>query len=92
MKMEWMKNYDYEVDKWGGKYLRAPDIFFDIINQNKNNLIKLKDIANVRRGFTSGANDFYYLNDEDVKEWNIEKKFLRPIIFSLKEIECIEII
>jgi len=28
----------YEGDKWGGKYLRAPDIFFTILSRGKVNL------------------------------------------------------
>jgi len=47
--------------KWGGKYLRAPDIFFTILEKGKGKLVRLGDIARVRRGFTTGANEFFYL-------------------------------
>jgi len=46
--------------KWG-KYIRAPDIFFKILEKGKNLFIPLKKIADVRRGFTTGANEFFYL-------------------------------
>ena len=51
----------YLGDKWGGKYLRAPDIFFTILEKGKDKLVRLGEgsIAEVRRGFTTGANDFY---------------------------------
>lgn len=51
----------YEGNKWGGKYLRAPDIFFTILEKGKGKLVRLGDIAEVRRGFTTGANEFFYL-------------------------------
>ncbi len=48
----------YIGDKWGGKYLRAPDIFFTILTKGKDKLVKLKDIAEVRFGIKTGANVF----------------------------------
>jgi hypothetical protein len=51
----------YAGAKWGGKYLRAPDIFFTILEKGKDQLVRLGDIAEVRRGFTTGANEFFYL-------------------------------
>lgn len=51
----------YGGNKWGGKYLRAPDIFFTILEKGKGKLVRLGDIAEVRRGFTTGANEFFYL-------------------------------
>ena len=52
---------EYKGDKWGGKYLRAPDIFFTILEKGRGKLVRLGDIAEVRRGFTTGANEFFYL-------------------------------
>lgn len=51
----------YAGNKWGGKYLRAPDIFFTLLEKGKGKLVRLGDIAEVRRGFTTGANEFFYL-------------------------------
>ncbi len=51
----------YLGNKWGGKYLRAPDIYFTILEKGKGKLVRLGDIAEVRRGFTTGANEFFYL-------------------------------
>lgn len=53
----------YIGDKWGGKYLRAPDIYWTILEKGKDKLVRLGDIAEVRRGFTTGANEFFYLED-----------------------------
>lgn len=53
----------YEGDKWGGKYLRAPDIYWKILEKGKDKLVRLGDIAEVRRGFTTGVNEFFYVED-----------------------------
>ncbi|KKP46237.1 MAG: hypothetical protein UR39_C0013G0007 [Candidatus Woesebacteria bacterium GW2011_GWA1_33_30] len=86
---ELMKSGKYVGDKWGGKYLRAPDIFFTILKKGKDKLVKLGDIADVRFGIKTGANDFFYLNEEKIKLWGIEKEFLQPVIISPRE--CKEI-
>jgi tRNA1(Val) A37 N6-methylase TrmN6 len=54
------KKLVYSGSKWG-KYLRAPDIYFEILKKGKDLLVPLKEIAKVRRGFTTGANEFFYL-------------------------------
>jgi hypothetical protein len=51
----------YAGNKWGGKYLRAPDIFFTILEKGKDKLVRLGDIAEVRFGIKTGANEFFYL-------------------------------
>jgi len=56
-----MDVHPYAGNKWGGKYLRAPDIFFTILEKARGKLVRLGDIAEVRRGFTTGANEFFYL-------------------------------
>jgi hypothetical protein len=75
----------YEGGKWGGRYLRAPDIFFTVLEKGKGKLVRLGEIAEVRRGFTTGANEFFYLDDETLSEWQIEKEFLKPAVKSPRE-------
>ncbi len=41
----------------------------------KTSLCLLKEIADVRRGFTTGANEFFYLTEDEIKERGIEKEF-----------------
>ncbi len=79
----------YTGDKWGGKYLRAPDIYWTILEKGKDKLVRLGDVAEVRRGFTTGANEFFYLNDQRIQEWGIEEKFLKPVIKSPRECKSI---
>jgi len=80
---------NYVGDKWGGKYLRAPDIFFTILEKGKDKLVKLGDIAKIRRGFTTGINEFFYLTDAQSQEWKIEPEFLMPVIKSPRECKSI---
>ena len=79
----------YTGDKWGGKYLRAPDIYWTILEKGKGKLVRLGDVAEVRRGFTTGANEFFYLDDEDIRQWEIEEEFLKPVIKSPRECKSI---
>jgi hypothetical protein len=83
------ENGKYDGDKWGGKFLRAPDIYFTILKKGKDKLARLGDIANVRRGVTTGANDFFYLSEEDQNFWQIEPEFLQPVIKSPRECSTI---
>jgi hypothetical protein len=75
----------YVGNKWGGKYLRAPDIYWTILEKGKGNLVRLGDVAEVRRGFTTGANEFFYLNEESVAEWGVESCFLERVVKGPKE-------
>jgi hypothetical protein len=79
----------YAGDKWGGKYLRAPDIFYTILEKGKDKLVRLGDIAEVRFGIKTGANEFFYLDDEKIARWGIEKEFLKPVIKSPRECKSI---
>ena len=81
----------YAGDKWGGKYLRAPDIYWTILEKGKDKLVRLGDIAEVRRGFTTGANEFFYLDDKQIHQWGIEDEFLKPVIKSPRECKSIRV-
>ncbi len=56
-----IENLPYTGNKWGGKYLRAPEIYFKILEKGKGKLVRLGDIAEVRFGIKTGANEFFYL-------------------------------
>ncbi len=51
----------YAGDKWGGKYLRAPDIFFTILEKGKGKLVKLGEIAEVKYGLKTGADGWFHV-------------------------------
>lgn len=52
---------EYGGMKWGGILIRAPRIFYVILDKGRDKLVRLGEIAEVRRGFTTGANEFFYL-------------------------------
>ena len=91
LKREGTRDDKYAGDKWGGKYLRAPDIYWTILEKGKDKLVRLGDIAEVRRGFTTGANEFFYLDAERIQEWGIESEFLKPVIKSPRECKSIRV-
>ncbi|MCX6308262.1 MAG: Eco57I restriction-modification methylase domain-containing protein [Bacteroidia bacterium] len=90
----WDEGYDsetmqYQSNKWGGKYLRAPEIYFTILEKGKNKLVPLKQIAEVRFGIKTGANDFFILTRKEANKWGIEEEFLLPILKSPRECSTI---
>ena len=72
-------------DKWGGKYLRAPDIYHHILAAYGDKLVRLGDIATVRFGIKTGANAFFYLKPDRIVEFGIEDEFLAPVMTSPTE-------
>jgi methylase of polypeptide subunit release factors len=52
-----------QAESGWGKYLRADDLFFKVIEQAGAKLKQLSDMAEVRFGVKTGANDFFYLKD-----------------------------
>ena len=89
LKREATRDNKYTGDKWGGKYLRAPDIYWTILEKGKDKLVRLGDIAEVRFGIKTGANEFFYLDDERIQEYGIESEFLKPVIKSPRECKSI---
>lgn len=86
----WIEGYNklnkqYEGSKWG-KYLRAHKIYFNILEKGKDIFTTLKKVANIRFGIKTGANDFFYLQEEEIDKYQIESQYLEQVIFSLKEI------
>jgi hypothetical protein len=53
---------EYAGGKWG-IYLRAPDVFFKLLDRCGSRLVPLGQLAVIRRGITSGADDFFYVRD-----------------------------
>ena len=78
-------NSGYVGDKWGGKYLRAPDIYHHILDKYGDKLVRLGDIATVRFGIKTGANKFFHLKPDRAREFGIEDEFLAPVMTSPTE-------
>jgi hypothetical protein len=55
------------IQSWG-KYLRADDVFFLILERGRALLQPLSGLARVRFGVKTGANDFFYVNENRQKD------------------------
>jgi methylase of polypeptide subunit release factors len=60
----------YQGGNWG-IYLRAPDIFFKLLDRCGSRLVPLGQLAEIRFGVKSGADDFFFVRD--VTEEEIQK-------------------
>ena len=81
----------YAVGKWGGKYLRGPDIFFTILEKEEDKLVRLGTIAEILPGCYSGINDFFYLTGAEIEKRGIERRFLTPLLRSPQQITTLTI-
>jgi len=52
----------YVAGKWG-RYVRAPDFYFEIIREFGPRFIALGELVRIRRGITSGCDDFFMPQD-----------------------------
>jgi type I restriction-modification system DNA methylase subunit len=89
----WDEGYDEEAkeyvgSKWG-KYIRAPEIFYKILEKGRNKLVPLYNVAEVIGGLITGNNDFFYLSEEKINKWKIESKFLLPVVKTPRELNKI---
>lgn len=85
--------------KWG-VYMRMPQVYFDLLQAARDKLVPLGRVGWVRRGYTTGINDFFYLEPleepaetpgavrvKNDRGWvgEIEKACLVPVIKSPRE-------
>lgn len=82
---------EYVGEKWGGKFLRAPDVLFTILDKGKGKLAKLGSLSEVKRGITTGANEFFYLTKEKAAQWSIEDQFLVPVLKGPRDCKAIKV-
>lgn len=53
---------EYAAGKWG-RYLRAPDLYFEILERFRDKFVPLGSIVDIRRGITSGCDAFFMPKD-----------------------------
>ena len=75
----------YQGDKWGGKFLRAPNIYHHILDKCADTLVRLGDITSVRFGIKTGANTFFFLSPETIQQFGIEPQFYQPVMTTPRE-------
>jgi type I restriction-modification system DNA methylase subunit len=87
----WLKGHgaerDYLAGKWG-RYLRAPDLYFELMDRFSGRFVVLGGIVDIRRGITSGCDAFFMPRDVTekflVKEIS-DKEFKRLIGMNKEE-------
>ncbi|MCA9866695.1 MAG: SAM-dependent DNA methyltransferase [Anaerolineae bacterium] len=62
-------------------FLRAPEVY---LRPATRPVAPLGDWAIVHRGYTTGANSFFYPDRRRVEQWGIEPEFRRPLLKSLR--------
>lgn len=82
-----LKKGNYVGDKWGGKYLRAPKIMIKFFKSNE--LMRFNDFVNIKYGLKTGNVDFFYINEDIIKKYKIEKEFYYPIITSSQNLDTL---
>jgi type I restriction-modification system DNA methylase subunit len=78
----------HSEERWG-KYIRAPPIYFKLVSHSS--ITRLSSLAELKRGFVTGFNDFFILDKEKIGLWKIESDFLKPIVTSIRDIKRVEI-
>jgi hypothetical protein len=53
---------DYGGGKWG-RYLRAPDFYFEVMREFGERFVRLGEVAAIKRGITSGCDKFFMPRD-----------------------------
>lgn len=67
-------------------YLTAPQTFIELLENPR--MVQLNELlSDFRRGITSGANDFFYIEEENIPHIGIDKRFLTPLVKWIKQME-----
>jgi hypothetical protein len=77
----------YIGDKWGGKYLKSPEMFLDIYYSNK--VFPFNEIVDIKYGVKPGKVNFFYLDEATASKHAIEKKYLIPAVVSSQHFDKI---
>ena len=83
-KMGCQNGEEYEGLKWMN-FFRAPTIYWEILGLLEGKLTTLSDLGSLSRGITSGADEFFYLKENEISQWGIEERFLIPFMKSATE-------
>ncbi len=75
------------ASKWN-RFLTAPTLYWDLLGHER--ICAMKDVAEVTRGITTGANDFFYLKVDELGSWPITEQFVSPLVKSIKQADRLE--
>ncbi len=64
----------YVGSRWG-KFTTAPPIFYKLVEQLGEKLVPMTDLAEVKYGLKTGANEFFYLTEKEISKRGLEREF-----------------
>lgn len=70
-----------EPAAWGPA-LRAPAAWWHWRAAAGDLVVPLRELAEIRRGLTTGANDVFYVTGDDARALRLEREYLRPVVRS----------
>lgn len=70
-------------------YHRAPKIYLELMNVLKPNSRELQQVAQIRRGSSTGCNEFFFLTEKDIEMYGVEEEYLLEIL--RRPTECLSI-
>ncbi len=76
--------------KWG-RYLRAPQVYFEMLKEANGRFALLGEVAPPMRGGLTRINEFFHVDEATIRKWEIDDEFLAPLIKSPSETDYIEI-
>lgn len=87
----WEEGFDEEQNKYvgakWGKYLRAPEIFFKILEKGEKIFKKFKEVCKLKYGIKTGDNKFFFINEKTIKKWDIEKKYIKNAVYLYRNVK-----
>jgi hypothetical protein len=81
--------FDDMTGKWGARFFRMPESLANLLRIHGNSFEYLGKLSVFEYGNKPGIVDFFILSEERVMEFGIEPEFLKPIVTSTREIECL---
>lgn len=70
-----------DIAAWSSA-LRAPGVWFAWHARARDHLVPLRELCEVRRGLTTGANDVFYVPRAEARRLRLESRFLAPVVRS----------
>ena len=78
----------YKGEKWGGKFLRAPDSFYKLVTENGYRFSEMENEFEIKYGNKPGATKFFLPSDDLIQRYDLEDS-LEKAVSSTKQIENI---
>lgn len=67
-----VKKGTYIGSRWG-RFISAPPAFYRVVEELRDHLVPLTELAQVTYGLKTGANSFFYLTEEEIQRYGIEE-------------------